>query len=286
MRRTIILALCLVGCAHALTIPPGEDNPSVVGALIGTEHRIMGDIMKYGFPDTGLIRYREGYVLSYDARNRVPRWVSERLSKARLMEGAKTEGVEFRIDRSLAQEHRSESADYKDSGYVRGRMAAAANHKDRDVSYAQTFYMSNVAPQLGATFRRTFWLYLERRVRAWAADSDDLYVVTGPLFLPESGDDGQRHVRYKVIGKNNVAVPTHFFKVMLRERDDKIAVQAFVVPHAELARDMKYSGFIVSVDELESLSGLDFFSELSEPLQSRLEVIKPDYAWGEEPGDE
>jgi endonuclease G len=289
MKVTTVVLLWVALCAcskKTFTTPPGRGGGEVtwVGALVSAEHRIMGDIMTYGFPGRGMLLYREGYVCSYDARKRVPHWVAERLNAKRLRRAATPSRV-FRVDADLAPEFRSHSSDFAGSGYVRGRMAAASNHLGDRVALEQTYYLSNVAPQIGETFRRSFWVHLEARVREWAREADDLYVFTGPLFLPEEDADGQRHVRYEVIGANRVAVPTHFFKVMLRERDGEREMQAFLVPHRPLEAGTPLAQFLVSVDDVERAAGLDFFDELSEPTQGQLEAANTGVVWGEPAGN-
>jgi endonuclease G len=276
----LLVALC--ACSKkAFTTPPGRAGGEVtwVGALVSAEHRIMGDIMTYGFPGRGMVLYREGYVASYDTRTRVPHWVAERLNAQRLRRGV-TEGTRmYRVDLDVDPEFRSQSNDYVGTPFVRGRMAAASNHLGDPVALAQTYYLSNVAPQLGRAFRQSFWVRFETQVRDWAREVDDLYVFTGPLFLPEEGSDGRSYVRYEVIGANQVAVPTHFFKVMLRERDGIREMQAFLVPHLPLETDTPLAQFLVSVDDVERVAGLDFFDELSEPTQSRLEARNRGTVW-------
>jgi endonuclease G len=113
---------------------------------------------------------------------------------------------------------------------------------------------------------------LERAIRAWARTSDQLFVITGTLYLaPEK----ERHVTYELIGPRNIAVPTHFYKVLLREKDKKRTMVGFLVPHVPTPAATDLSGYIVPVDRLELLSGLDFFPDLSNPTQRELEKSMP-----------
>jgi endonuclease G len=267
------------------TIPPGSGHTTMFGALTGAEHRIMGDIMTYGFPDTGILLYREGYVCSYDSRTKTPRWVAERLNAKRLRDTGAPRARQYRVDLDLDPVHRSQSNDFVGTPYVRGRMASAANHVNDAVAFEQTFYLSNVAPQLGASFRQSFWIHFEARVRDWAREADDLWVFTGALFLPQEEEGDKTHMRYEVIGANMVGVPTHFYKVMLRQKDGRRAMQGFIVPHRPLEAETPLAEFLVTVDDVERLAGLDFFGELSEPTQSRLEALNLGHVWGEEPSE-
>jgi len=274
-----VAALC--ACSSTWTIPPGSEEPTVFGAFTSAENRIMADIMKFGFPGHAMIRYREGYVLSYDGRHRVPLWVAERLNPERLEPKFRPDALRFRVDTSLPEGTRSQSLDFRDSGYIRGRMAAFHNHLNDRVAASQTYYLSNVVP-MNPEFRQAFWVPFEKQVRAWARESDDLYVVTGPLVVPFEAGDGQRYMRFQLIGTNQVAVPTHFYKVMLRLRPNRWTMQAFLVPHdTAVGADAQLGQFLTTVDEIERLSGLDFFPDLSEPTQSRLESRKANNIWGE-----
>jgi len=270
LKMRLIAGLLLAGCAA----PPGAKNPGLMGGLFGDEAIIAADVMKYGFPGTAELRYRRSYVLSYDAARRVPFWVAERITPADL-EGEPEAGL-FRPDESFPDAVRVRNEDFEGSGFIRGRLASAANHRGDPDGYRDTYLLSNVSPQLGAEFRQTVWVALESAVRGWARDAESVYVVTGALFLP-AGDE--RTVRYQLIGDRAVAVPTHFFKVLLAERGRERAMAAFLVPHEPIGKDADLTAFLAPVDEIEALSGLDFFPDLPEPTQSKLEKLAEPELW-------
>jgi len=265
-----------MGGLAACTAPPGAQSPGLLGGLFGDEAIIAADLMKYGFPDTEMLRYRNGYVLSYDAARRVPRWVAERLDSTVIDGDVTDEDKQYREDTSLPPALRVRTVDFQESGYVRGRLAGAANHRGDPVAFRATYLLSNVAPQRGPDFRSSVWVGLEQRVRAWAHGSDDLLVITGTLFLPE---EGQQEVRYALIGERRIGVPTHFYKVLLREKGRSRSMLAFLVPHEPTEADGDYARFLVSVDHLEMLSGLDFFPKLGEPTQTQLEMAENKQLW-------
>jgi len=86
---------------------------------------------------------------------------------------------------NLINVDRSENADYKGSGYDRGHLAAAGNHKVEQKHMEQTFFLSNMAPQIGIGFNRDSWNRLEKHVRKLTNVYKDVYVCTGPLYLPK-----------------------------------------------------------------------------------------------------
>lgn len=105
--------------------------------------------MKYGFPSLANIKTRESYVTSYDPRNRTASWVIEQMSPETLYGQSDRKFCEFKEDESVHVYHRATNADYKGTGFDRGHLAAAANHKWSQKAMDDTFYLSNVAPQVG-----------------------------------------------------------------------------------------------------------------------------------------
>ena len=166
-------------------------------------------------------------------RNRTAHWVAERLNTERLDGEATQSGLNFRQDQSIPREHRSKDGDYTGSDFDRGHLAAAANHPANRDRVKETMIFSNASPQVGERFNRHLWKWLEEDTRQWATGADELYVFTGPLYRDPDDvleEDGKQWVKYQIIGENAVAVPTHFFKVMLAEIDGQISVQAFILP--------------------------------------------------------
>ncbi len=105
------------------------------------------------------------------------------------------------LPRALTPHRRAQATleDYKNSGYDRGHLAAAANHKHDQNAMCETFLLSNIAPQVGANFNRGIWNDVERLVyQLLDARYTDVYVCTGPLYLPTAAADGSRVVTYKV----------------------------------------------------------------------------------------
>lgn len=104
--------------------------------------------VKYGFPSLSHIRSRESYVTCYDPRSRTPAWVIEQLSADTLSGTSDRKLCEFMEDDSVHVYHRATNSDYRGSGFDRGHLAAAANHKRSQKAMEDTFYLSNVVPQV------------------------------------------------------------------------------------------------------------------------------------------
>lgn len=107
------------------------------------------ELTKYGLPGLAQLRSRESYVLCYDPRSRSALWVIEQLNRETLSGTSDRAACDFLEDDSVHEYHRATNADYRGSGFDRGHLAAAANHKWSQKAMRDTFYLSNVAPQVG-----------------------------------------------------------------------------------------------------------------------------------------
>lgn len=238
--------------------------PDVIPPPASNAPRI-SQIMRFGFPGLANIRALDDYVISYDTRNRVPYWVCEHLNDANVTRNPEVDRSQciFHEDFSIHEFFRSENSDYKGSGFDRGHMAAAGNHGLNMRDCRQTFLLSNMAPQVGEGFNRGKWNELEKYCRKKARQYANVYVCTGPLYLPRRDDDGKLYVKYQMIGQNHVAVPTHFFKVVVSEANTgELELESFLLPNAYIENAVPLSTFYVSTDVIERASGLLFFDKI------------------------
>ena len=188
-------------------------------------------------------------LLCYDSSYKAPLWTAYELLPSQL-HGSAPRPSHFRSDPSLAGPS-ARNRDFRHSGFSRGHMVPAKDLAFSDASIRETFLLSNVAPQLQSV-NAGRWLQLENSVRRLAARSDAVYVFTGPIFdSPE--------IRF--IGPGQVAVPTHFYKVILAVRGDRKLLHAAIIPNAARVTE-PLDRFTVSLDEVERRTGLDFFSSL------------------------
>ncbi|BFZ05872.1 hypothetical protein BsWGS_08911 [Bradybaena similaris] len=242
---------------------PGFPLPDTNSKQTSTVSNI-GQIVKYGFPSTDNLRSYDDFVLSYDRRTRTANWVLEHLTQNKVtrVQGVERSKMKFVEDNSIHAFHRATNKDYQGSGFDRGHLAAAANHRHSEKAMNQTFILSNTAPQVGEGFNRNAWNNLEKYVRAVARNNKNVYVCTGPLFLPRREPDGKNYVKYQVIGDNHVAVPTHFFKVVLIENDQgQFDLQSYVMPNQPLP-EIKLHHFLVPLETIERAAGLLFYQNI------------------------
>ena len=240
----------------------------------------VSQIMKFGFPSLDNIRSFDDFILSYDRKTRSANWVFEHLTPDHVKQNKNVDRAkcDFKTDDSIHHFFRADNSDYKRSGYDRGHLAAAGNHKRDQKHVDQTFYLSNISPQVGQGFNRDSWNRLESHVRKLTKVYPNVYCCTGPLYLPKKEADGKLYVKYEVIGEKHVAVPTHFFKVIVGESGDgKLEMESYVMPNQVIADDTPLDSFKVPPESIERAAGLLFFDGMN---RKYLKAINGKSVWG------
>ena len=211
------------------------------------------------FPDDTaeqLVQYT-GVWLAYDEESEQAEWVGYLITKEQLEHPVTKRSNRFKTDKHIISGSATPK-DYYKSGYDRGHLAPAADMLWSEDAMQESFYMSNMSPQLPA-FNRGAWKRLEAAVRKVTLIEDSLIVISGPLFMDTLG----------YIGKNKVAIPSHYFKVIVDITKPGIGAVAYVMPNRNAKMDLDY--YAISVDSLESLTGLDFMAELPDSIEDALE---------------
>ena len=220
--------------------------------------------------------YRDGYVLQHSSRDKIALWVCE-LVTAEQLEGTARRKNNFKPDPLLEAGARAELSDYKYSGYDRGHQAPAANQKADQKLNNETFYLSNMVPQM-PQLNQQIWKELEFMVRDWVKARGKAYVITGGLFYdPEEEDvetaDGL--IQYYTIGENAVAVPTHFYKIVIhQDSNGQLQAIAFVLKNCKHSRPYDFSKHIMSIRWIEKHAGVDFSPDLDANKANMLENQK------------
>lgn len=208
----------------------------------------------------------KAFALAYDEQHEQAAWVAYRLV-------AKGKAPRHdRYDRFMADDKVSTGSahpdDYSNTGFDRGHLAPAGDFSTDKEALRETFYMSNMSPQ-EPSFNRGIWNKLENQVREWAEENQDLWVITGPVLLNQK--------RLKKIGQNQVSVPRHYYKIVLDAREPGIKMIGFVLKNK--GSNKALSEFILPVDSIERMTGLDFFPMLPDELEETLEGIATDADW-------
>jgi endonuclease G, mitochondrial len=205
----------------------------------------------------------KNYTLRYEEDYEVPAWVAYKLRGEYTKGIANRAGNQFIPDRKV-KENSALTGDYSNTGYDRGHMLPAGDFKCCQELMNETFFMSNICPQV-PDFNRGIWENIEERVRGWAVRDDEVFVVTGPVLRKDLPTIG----RY-----NNVAVPEFFYKIVLfyQPKSGKTPrAIAFLLPNEALF-GKKMNSYVVSVDEVEKKTGLDFFAKLPNDIQTKIEA--------------
>jgi endonuclease G, mitochondrial len=218
-------------------------------------------LKRFGLPNSLITIHRNGYSVEYDTRTRNPAWVYEHLTAKELSVGTEGGQFRFREDPRIPDPFRTKVEDFLNTTFEKGHLCPPSDQRTGNEALSDTFYLSNVSPQV-PELKQGLWKKLERQVRSWTEIYRGLDVFTGPLYLPKNEGD-VRIVSYPVIGKNNVAVPTHFFKVIFAEKyKGGYISKAYIVPNQAIDEKTPLSNFEVPLEEVEKASGLLFFEKL------------------------
>lgn len=212
-------------------------------------------------PDHLQLLESDCFTVFYDHRCKQARWVSYTLTNQHL-EGTGNRKDNFKPDPRLAGSASAHHHDYSRSGYDRGHLAPAADMARSQKCMDESFYYSNISPQLPGC-NRGVWKRLEGEVRNWTARWDSLTVYTGPVL--------EETKNYPALGTSNLCIPEMYYKAILAHRKASVESIAFIVPNLTSKEDL--STFVSTVDSLEVLTGIDFFSHLPDSTQQRIESM-------------
>lgn len=209
---------------------------------------------------------RKGYALAHNPETKTPNWVAEHLTREKAT-AVRARSNNFQPDPDLDEGERAELVDYAKSGFDRGHMAPAGDMRWDEQAMSESFYLSNMSPQIGVGMNRGIWKDLEEKIREWAIQRGNLYIYTGPIY------EGSVT---KTIGKNKVAVPTHFYKIVYDPTH--VEAIAFIMPNEKL-KTSDMPNYIVSIREIESKTKLNFLSKLKKHIQDVVETIRAEGLW-------
>ncbi len=289
----ILATLCVLG-VHAQSIDAQiEKGESRIHAIQVEKETLLDDLevlrlkwvreqmdgMGYPASSTDLhLAHHIALSLGYDELHEQAAWVMHIvIPEVEFANVSRTN--DFRVD-PLIESGSAEESDYfitsKDEkgktiyngfGYDRGHLAPSADFRWSQQALSQSYFYSNMSPQK-AEFNRERWAELESWVRTYVIDfKEPVYVFTGPILK----DDLKKQ------GKNEVSIPEQFYKIIMDKSGDEHKAIAFLMPNAHCAYPV--SAYVTSIDEVEKLTGLDFFSSLSDDEESRLEAMHSVDGW-------
>lgn len=196
------------------------------------------------------------FILSYNEQAEQANWVAYDLKKE-FLKKHKYKRPYF-ISDPLVKTKSADWRNYKNSGYDKGHLCPAADMAFDIAAYNDTFFTSNISPQ-SHDFNAGNWNFLEQKVRFWAGKFNGVFVITGGVFT----NDKNR------IGQEKVIVPDYFYKIILDYNKPCLKVIAFLMPNKKTNKS--FSDYVVTVDQIEKLTGIDFFPVLDDSVEDNLE---------------
>lgn len=210
---------------------------------------------------TNQIVKHQYYTLSYSEKHEQAEWVAYAL-KPSFLKRVDRKRPYFIYDKQVKTKS-ANYRNYKKSGYDRGHLVPAGDMRFNLNAFNDTFYTSNISPQ-NHDFNAGIWNRLEQKTRYWTKKYGTLYVITGGV-LKEN---------LKTIGDEKVTVPNQFYKILLDYTEPEIKAIAFLMPNQNV-NEALYK-YVVSIDKIEQLTGIDFFPNLPDSIENSLES-KSDY---------
>lgn len=273
----VVLALLLltgffvIKAINSQRAAKSDSNPPAEAAMSAstdiTVHYPNLEIAKYTRDNDGvntILKNYEGFTVSFNPANHTPDWAGWELLNSETS-GEFSRNNKFWQDDSLTG--CPTSADYSNSGYDRGHLCPAADQKWSEKAMKDCFVMANMCPQDHA-LNAGAWQTLEKKERIWAQRDSALVIVAGPIY---SDTDTKR------IGDAGVRIPSAFFKVILAPYIENPRAIGFIFPNMTSPGNME--NYSMTVDEVESVTGFDFFSSLPDEIENKVESAKSFTEW-------
>lgn len=212
---------------------------------------------------------RSGYTVSFNTETNIPNWVAWELNAEKLIE-RESRSNKFLPDPDIDPVLAITTDEYKGCGWDRGHMCPAGDNRWHWKAMDESFYMSNICPQ-NHNLNRGDWKELEEACRKWA-EIEPVYIVCGPILY--------KTPKYGYIGKEHqIRIPDAFFKVVLTGLESGMP-RAIGFIYKNESGNNKRDKYVNSIDQVERITSLDFFSELPDDIE---DIIEADYKLEEWP---
>ena len=226
-------------------------------------------------------RLQRNYTILYDEQLYAALWVAYPLCAAHTSTGREeTWGYDPQVPQSDQTNVKKgygasePTVNYPKNFYARGHQIPNADRSAVPEMQAQTYYSTNMTPQLQNGFNGNIWAKLEEAVRMEIPVSDTLYVVTGAVFEKHGAEENVKTIMNKNDSKT-LPVPNYYWKALLKvQRSGDSIVDAsaigFWLPHDDL-KGHSYTEYTVSVDQIEKWTGFDLFPSLPDVIEASSE---------------
>src|SRR5438094_228874 len=278
LRRVTLLVLLLVVAAGpgwaeycksqgSPRIPKSQIGPYDAAALLSTTQIIDSEAkhLPWGRPACSRMLFDVEYVLCYDVDRKVALWASYRLEAADVVDAARVNA--FRTDPRLPIDQNAACDDYKGSGFDRGHTVPRSDMNRSLAAMVNTFFLTNMTPQR-PNVNQGAWARLEDWVRAWARVSGWVHVISGSVFDDDDNEQPDAVADAQLSqGSSGVAVPSHYYKVILRETTPgQVEAITLLIPNAanvpgrgaqDITKDNYLRQRIRTIAEVRRRTGLD-----------------------------
>ena len=225
------------------------------------------------------------FSIEYDQEKRHAKWVAYTIDKNTAQKnwsrGNWEKGDPFRTDPLLPKNMAIGHAEHRGDSYNRGHLCASEDRVYSQEANAQTFYYSNISPQLEAFNQRGPWYELEKRIRQWGGCEEGIAPLGNILYIVKGGTirDGEyydsRGQHGKIANKskkmNGIVVPAHFFVALISQQGDTYTGISFYLDHKEYEKNYNLADYAISIDQLEKLTGIDFFCNFPDKIEENIE---------------
>lgn len=271
MKKLIIVSVviaCVFLCAKRALIPSDAqaENPGVVESVGNTLHYPNLDMVDMPSDIPSYPKSYTGFRLSFNPHRHTPNWVGWELLASET-DGPISRSNQFWQDESV--KGCPAVYDYKNSGYDRGHLCPSADQKWSQNAMSDCFVLTNICPQ-DASLNRGAWQTLEKKERLWAQRDSAIVIIAGPLYQPSDS---------KTIGDSKILVPSAFFKAFCAPYINKPRAIAFVYPNMSAPGNME--NYVMTIDQLESLTGFDFFASLPDDIENEIEAVASFKEWNQ-----
>jgi endonuclease G len=255
---------------EAVTQSPNSSN----------EHLTMGNPSNCVFDvnqPTNFLMEKTQYVLCYHRDRGTATWTSWHLDTTWM--GSAPRQNDYRADTTLpAGWYQVQGTDYSGSGFDRGHMTPSADRTITVADNSATFLMTNMVPQAPDNNQGP-WEVLESYCRTLVGQGNELYILSGGVGTGGSGSGGGTTT---TIANGHVTVPAQTWKVIIvlpvgtndvSRVTTSTRTIAVIMPNTQGIRTTDWRTYRVSVDQVEALTGFDFFSNVPVGIQAVIESV-------------
>jgi len=239
----------------------GTEETATDGGQLATNELVCPRYSRKHVPSQ--ILTRTAYITSYNCKTLTPNWVGWVLTREHT-DGTFARNGHMFIEDTDVPRPRAEYSDIRERvcGYQRGHICPAGDNKWSRKALDDAFLMTNICPQDGDLNQRD-WKYLEEACREWAQRYGRIYIVAGPIY---------ESTPYRTVGEHRMAIPDAFFKVIMRKVSNPNETNAIGFIYPNRSGHKKMAAYVQTVDEVERATGLDFFYQLDDAEERRIEA--------------